>query len=172
MTVCICYVYFRYSDHSEVTVRTILEILLMQTLERHPGCQAMVEETYAQHLRERTEPTEPQLLSLLQRLVGHMSCTYYILDALDEAPTRIQLAILKALTSLNVKLFITSRPLETLQAHFPQAHTFAIAAQDADLDLLITKGIEESVELQRLLQANPLLRDEIFATIKQTCGGM
>jgi hypothetical protein len=71
-----------------------------------------------------------------------------------------------------VKIFITSRPLKPLEAHFPQTYIFAIAARDADLDLHITKGIEESVELQRLLTANPLLRDEIFATIKQNCGGM
>jgi hypothetical protein len=169
---CICYVYFRYSDHSETTVRTILETLVMQTLERHPGCQDVIEQTYARHLREKTEPSEVELLALLRRIADRMYCTFYILDALDEAPTRIQLAILKALTSLNVKLFITSRPLETLQAHFARAHTFTIAAQDADLDLLITKGIEENVELQRLLRANPVLRDQVFAIIKQNCGGM
>jgi hypothetical protein len=169
---CICYVYFRYSDHSEMTVRNILETLVMQTLERHPGCQGRIEQTYARHLREQTQPAEAQLLSLLRELVGMMTCTFYILDALDEAPTRIQLAILKAVASLNVKIFITSRPLETLQAHFPQAFTFTIAAQDADLDLHITQGIEEQVELQRLLKANPVLRDEIFAVIKQNCGGM
>jgi hypothetical protein len=169
---CICYVYFRYSDHSEMTVRTIIETLVMQTLERHPGCQDVIEQTYARHLREQTEPSEVELLALLRGIADRMYCTFYILDALDEAPTRIQLAILKALTSLNVKLFITSRPLKTLQVHFPRAHTFSIAAQDADLDLLITKGIDESAELQRLLKANPLLRDEIFAIIKQNCGGM
>jgi hypothetical protein len=171
--VCICFIYFRYSDHSEMTVRTILETFVMQTLERHPDeCKDLIEQVYERHLREKTDPTEGQLLALLRQLVGVMTCTFYILDALDEAPTRIQLAILKAVTSLDAKIFITSRPLKPLEPHFPQAYTFTIAAQDVDLDLHITKGIEKSVELQRLLQANPLLRDEIFTTIKQNCGGM
>jgi hypothetical protein len=171
--VCICFIYFRYSDHSEMTVRTIIETLVMQTLERHPeGCKGPIERVYERHLREQTEPTEAQLMALLRELVGVMTSTFYILDALDEAPTRIQLAILKALTSLKVKIFITSRHLKPLESHFSQAHICAIAAQDADLDLHITKGIEESVELQCLLKANPVLRNEIFVTVKQNCGGM
>jgi hypothetical protein len=155
-----------------MTVRAILEVLVMQTLERHPECQALVEQTYARHIRERTEPNEEQLLSLLRRLTESMAVTFYILDALDEAPTKIQLAVLRTLTSLNVKLFITSRPLKPLEDHFPQALKIAIFAQDEDLDLLIAKGIEESVELQYLLQVEPFLRDELFLKIKENCGGM
>ncbi|KAH6889061.1 hypothetical protein BKA70DRAFT_1409263 [Coprinopsis sp. MPI-PUGE-AT-0042] len=172
LKVCVCYVYFRYSDHSEVAVRSILEILVMQTLERHPECQALIEQTYARHLRERTEPTEEQLLSLLRQLTKGMTVTFYILDALDEAPTKIQLAILKTLASLDVKLFITSRPLKTVEASVPKAHIFHIVAQDADIDLHIAKGINENAELQRLLQVNPLLKDEIVSTVKRNCGGM
>ncbi|KAH6903055.1 hypothetical protein BKA70DRAFT_1155716 [Coprinopsis sp. MPI-PUGE-AT-0042] len=170
--ICICYVYFRYSDHSEMTVRTILETFVMQTLERHPGCMSLVEQTYARHLRERTEPSEAQLLALLRQLADCMFCTFYILDALDEAPTKIQLAILKTLDSLSVKLFITSIPLKPLEAHFPHAHTFPVIARDIDIDLHITKVINENAELQRLLQANPSLRHEIFSTIRQNCGGV
>ncbi|KAH6916383.1 ankyrin repeat-containing domain protein [Coprinopsis sp. MPI-PUGE-AT-0042] len=170
--ICVCYVYFRYSDRSKMTVRNVLETLAMQTLERHPDCLAIIEETYAQHLHERTEPTEEQLLALLGQLTKGMTATFYILDALDEAHTKIQLAVLKALASLNVKLFITSRPLKTVEANFPAAHTFLIIAQDTDIDLHIAKGINESAELQRLLQDDPELRDEIISTIKGNCGGM
>ncbi|KAH6880250.1 ankyrin repeat-containing domain protein [Coprinopsis sp. MPI-PUGE-AT-0042] len=170
--ICVCYVYFRYSDRSEMTVRDVLEILVMQTLERHPDCLAVVERTYARHLRERTEPTEAQLLSLLRQLNGAMAVTFYVLDALDEAPIKIQLAVVKTLASLDVKLFITSRPLKTMEANFPEAHTFHIVAQDADIDLLIAKRIGENAELQRLLQVYPFLRNEIISTIKQNCSGM
>ncbi|KAH6889033.1 ankyrin repeat-containing domain protein [Coprinopsis sp. MPI-PUGE-AT-0042] len=170
--ICVCYVYFRYSDRSKMTVRNVLETLAMQTLERHPDCLGLIEETYAQHLRERTEPTEEQLLALLCQLTKSMTATFYILDALDEAHTKIQLAVVKALASLNVKLFITSRPLKTVEANFPAANTFPIIAQDTDIDLHIAKGINESAELQRLLQDDPELRDEIISTIKGNCGGM
>ncbi|KAH6889029.1 hypothetical protein BKA70DRAFT_1163656 [Coprinopsis sp. MPI-PUGE-AT-0042] len=170
--ICVCYVYFRYSDRSEMTVRNILEILVMQTLERHSECQALVEQMYAQHLYERTEPTEAQLLGLLRQLTAGMAATFYVLDALDEAPVKVQLAILKTLASLDVKLFITSRPLKTVEDNFPNALTFHIIAQDTDIDLHIEKGISENAELQRVLNANPSLRDEIMSTIKGNCGGM
>ncbi|KAH6916393.1 hypothetical protein BKA70DRAFT_1502416 [Coprinopsis sp. MPI-PUGE-AT-0042] len=170
--ICVCYVYFRYSDRSGMTVRNILEILVMQTLERHPDCQPLIEQTYARHLRERTEPTEAQLLGLLHRLTKDMAITFYILDALDEAPIKIQLAVVETLASLNVKLFITSRPLKTVEANFPEAHTFAIHAQDADIDLHIATGISKNVELRRVLQADPSLRDELVSNIKYNCRGM
>ncbi|KAH6889045.1 ankyrin repeat-containing domain protein [Coprinopsis sp. MPI-PUGE-AT-0042] len=170
--ICVCYVYFRYSDCSEITVRRVLEILVMQTLERHPQCLALIEKTYDQHLRERTEPTEAQLLGLLRELTKDMAITFYVLDALDEAPTKIQLAVDETLASLNVKLFITSRPLEPVEANFPEAHTFHIVAQDTDIDLHIAKGISKSAALRRLLQVIPSLRDGIISSIKRNCGGM
>ncbi|KAH6909928.1 hypothetical protein BKA70DRAFT_1148496, partial [Coprinopsis sp. MPI-PUGE-AT-0042] len=171
--ICVCYVYFRYSERAEMTVRNILESLVKQTLERHPDCRAVVENAYARHLRESTEPTEAQLLGLLQELADCMTCTFFILDALDEAPTKIQLAVVKAFASLNVKVFITSRVLKTVESYFPQAHTFPIIAQDVDLDLHIAKGIDDIPDLQHLLrQADPSLREEVFSTVKQNCGGM
>jgi hypothetical protein len=155
-----------------MTVRNVLEVLVKQTLERHPEFQDLVEQSYAQHLHEETEPTEAQLLALLQQFTERMTVTFYILDALDEAPKKIQLAVVKTLASLNVKLFITSRPLKTIEASFPKAHIFPIAAQAVDIDLLIAKGINESADLQRLLEEDPGLREEIFSRIKQNCGGM
>jgi hypothetical protein len=155
-----------------MTVRTILEVLVMQTLERHPEFQALIEQTYARHLHERTEPNEEQLLSLLRRMTERTALTFYFLDALDEAPTKIQLSVVRTLASLNVKLFITSRPLKPLESRFPRALTFTIVAQDVDLDIHIAKEIEDSVELRYLLQREPWLMDELVSTVKKNCGGM
>jgi hypothetical protein len=155
-----------------MTVRNVLEVLVKQTLERHPECEDLVEQCYAQHLREGTEPTEAQLLGLLHQFAERMAVTFYVLDALDEAPKKIQLAVVQTLASLNVKLFITSRPLKAIEANFSKAHIFTIAAQAVDIDLLITKEINDSAELQRVLEKEPGLRDEIFSKIKQNCGGM
>jgi len=120
--ICVCYFYFRHSDHTELSIGAILSTFVKQTLERHPDCLLEVQDAYAQHLREGTEPTEAQLLHLLGQFNESMAATFYILDALDEAPTALQLSIVKALSSLNVKLFITSRPLEAVQANFPYAY--------------------------------------------------
>jgi hypothetical protein len=156
-----------------MTVRNVLEVLVKQILERHPESQALIGQTYAQHIQEGSEPTEAQLLGLLRELVDTMACTFCVLDALDEAPTKIQLAVVRALASLNLKLFITSRPLKTVEANFPEAHAFYIIAQEKDIDLLIAKRLDESADLQNLIkQAGPLFRAEIVAIIKQKCGGM
>jgi hypothetical protein len=170
--ICLCYVFFRYSERGEMTVRNVLEVLVKQTLERHPEFQDLVEETYAQHLREDTEPTEAQLLSLLRRFTEAMAVTFYILDALDEAPKKIQLGVVEALASLNVKLFITSRPLEDVQAYFTEAHTFRIIAHDIDVDVHFAKIIKLNPTLRHLFDGDQLFRDEVLSTIKQNCGGM
>lgn len=156
-----------------MTVRDLLEILVKQTYERHTGCRKYVEDTYSQHLREATRPTETQLLGLLRRLIASVSITFYVLDALDEAPVQLQRAILKALTSLDARLFITSRPLDDLQAHFAEASTFRIAAHNDDLDLYIKQKVDESVMLQSLLRRAPSsFREEVVSIVKTRCGGM
>ncbi|KAH6905407.1 hypothetical protein BKA70DRAFT_1504594 [Coprinopsis sp. MPI-PUGE-AT-0042] len=170
--VCVCYIYFRYSDHTEATTRSFLEILVKQTIERHPGCLPLFNKVYTRHIREKTKPSEEELLGLLQQFTAAM-VTFYFLDALDEAPTTIQIEIIQRLTSLNVKLFITSRPLKDVEAAFPNVHRFAIVARPSDIDLHIKKEIALSGNLRAILaQGGTLLRDEVYTSIKEKCGGM
>ncbi|KAH6904762.1 hypothetical protein BKA70DRAFT_1565435 [Coprinopsis sp. MPI-PUGE-AT-0042] len=171
--ICICYIYFRYSDHAELTVRGCLETLVKQTIERHPHCVSLFDEVYARHIREKTQPSEEELLALLRQFVGTMAIAVYALDALDEAPPKIQLELLQKLVSLNVKLFVTSRPLKTLAAHFPGTHHFPIVAHNDDITLHINQEISRSVELFTILQrADQSLHNKIVASVIQKCGGM
>lgn len=39
--ICVAYIYFRYSDSSTLTIRSILEILVKQTVERHQDCASL-----------------------------------------------------------------------------------------------------------------------------------
>jgi hypothetical protein len=165
--ICLSYVYFRYTERPEMTVRDVLEVLVKQALERHPEFQDLVEQTYAQHLREDTEPTEAQLLTLLHQFTERVAVMFCILDALDEAPKKIQVAVVEALASVNVKLFITSRPLKVVQANFTEAHTFHISAQDDDIDLHFTKVTKENPGLHHLFDGDPSLREEVLSTVKK-----
>lgn len=171
-SICVAYVYFRYSDAAELTVRGVLEILVKQTVERHPDCATLSEQTYARHLKERTQPTQAELLQLLHRFVDIKAATFYVLDALDEAPEKLRVDIVTAVASLNAKLFITSRPLKAIEAKFSDTKSFTIAAQDADLDLHISRGISLSENLQDLLDADSAFKQEVIASIKKNCGGM
>ncbi|KAH6909754.1 hypothetical protein BKA70DRAFT_1425474 [Coprinopsis sp. MPI-PUGE-AT-0042] len=172
LPVCVCYLYFRYSDHTKATTRSFLEVLVKQTLERHPGCLPLFNQTYARHIREQTQPNEEELLGLLHQLTDAMA-TFYVLDALDEAPTTIQLEIITRLTSLNVKLFITSRPMKNVEALFPNVHLFPIVAQASDINLHIDKEVSRSADLRAVLErGGPSLRDKIDASIKAKSRGM
>ncbi|KAH6909867.1 ankyrin repeat-containing domain protein [Coprinopsis sp. MPI-PUGE-AT-0042] len=171
--ICICYVYIRYSDRADLTVRNVLEILVKQTVERHPGCALIAEEVYVRHVRERTQPTEAELLQLLHQFTEAATATFYFIDALDEAPDRIQVDLVKKLASLNVRLFITSRPLKAVEARVPDAHCFSIIAQEGDLDIHITQEIARSRDLADLLErTGSSLREEIVSLVKSKCGGM
>src|SRR5215217_2502396 len=87
--ICVAYIYFRYTDGADLSVRDVLEILVKQTIERHSNCAAIAEEAYSRHVREKTRPTEAELLQLLHRFIAAKLITFYVLDALDEAPLRL-----------------------------------------------------------------------------------
>ncbi|KAH6888290.1 hypothetical protein BKA70DRAFT_59250 [Coprinopsis sp. MPI-PUGE-AT-0042] len=171
--ICVGYIYFRYSDHTTATVRHFLLVLVKQTIERHANCIPIFNEVFARHIREKTPPSESELVQLLRRFSEVIAATFYFLDALDEAPPDVQFNLLKRLSTLDVKIFITSRPLAHLDACFPEAHRFSIRAQDRDLEVHIAKEIERSPLLQTILnQGGPSLRNKIMLTIKEKCEGM
>ncbi|KAH6888317.1 hypothetical protein BKA70DRAFT_1202834, partial [Coprinopsis sp. MPI-PUGE-AT-0042] len=172
--ICVGYIYFRYSDHTTATVRDFLLVLVKQTIERHADCLPIFNQVFARHIREKTLPSESELVQLLRRFAEVIAGTFYFLDALDEAPPDVQFNLLKKLSTINVKIFITSRPLANLDSCFPtRAHRFTIRAQDQDLELHIAKEIECNTVLQTILnQGSPSLRDKIMSTIKEKCDGM
>ncbi|KAH6885662.1 hypothetical protein BKA70DRAFT_1574268 [Coprinopsis sp. MPI-PUGE-AT-0042] len=170
--ICVAYVYIRYSDHVEMTVQRVLEVFVKQIVERRPDFLPVVQGAYAPHIQDDTQPTESQLLGLLRQLTDHVATTF-VLDALDEAPVEIQLDLAKKLTSLNCKIFITSRPLRAIETHFPNAHRFAITAQEGDIDLLMEQKLEKNANLQELLEGlEGTFQEEILSAIKRNCGGM
>lgn len=167
--ICVAYIYFRYDESTNLTVKGILEILVKQTVERHADCAALATEAYTQHLLEDTEPTEAELLQLLLQFTALKDITFYILEALDEAPEMVQLDIVQKLSTLDVRLFITSR---LLKAELPAAHNFPISTREEDLELHISQELRRNPHLQRLLSRDKSLKDDIVLSIKRKCGGM
>ncbi|KAH6907874.1 hypothetical protein BKA70DRAFT_1150159 [Coprinopsis sp. MPI-PUGE-AT-0042] len=169
--ICVGYIYFRYSDHTAATVRDFLLVLVKQTIERHADCLPIFNEAFARHIREKTLPSESELVQLLARFSQGIETMFYFLDALDEAPPDVQFDLLKRLSTLNIKVFITSRPIANLDSCFPGAHRFC--AQDRDLDLHISNAITRSPVLQAILnQGGPELRYKVTSTVKKKCEGM
>jgi hypothetical protein len=173
-TICVAYYYLRYSEHTGLTVRSVLEVLIKQSVERHQDLLPLAAEVYDQHIREGTQPTEDELVGLLAVFVACKAVTCYILDALDESPVSVQLDLLRKLASLNALIFVTSRPMKDVQACFSKsAHCFEIVAQEGDLDLYIQQKLRGNAHLQALLvRGGTEQQEQLVATVKAKCGGM
>ncbi|KAH6892725.1 hypothetical protein BKA70DRAFT_1119278, partial [Coprinopsis sp. MPI-PUGE-AT-0042] len=166
--ICVCYIYFRYSDHTTATVRDFLLVLVKQTIERHADCLPIFNEVFARHIREKTLPSESELVQLLHRFSEVLAAMFYFLDALDEAPPDIQFDLVEKLNTLNAncKVFITSRPLAYANLCF-RAH------RTATLDLHIAQEIARSPVLRAILnEGGAELRYKITSTVKKKCEGM
>ncbi|KAH6902536.1 hypothetical protein BKA70DRAFT_1112840 [Coprinopsis sp. MPI-PUGE-AT-0042] len=167
--ICVAYVYLRYSE--PLAIRDILELLVKQILERHEDLLPIVQGLYAKHEREKTKPSQHDLMAVLEEFVERGKTLLFVLDALDEMRAEDRPILLRLLTSLDAMLFITSRPLETLQAQFPWAQVFNIAASPSDLDLHIKHFLRHSPDVVALLEGTDL-EEHIAETIHRKSGGM
>jgi ankyrin repeat domain-containing protein 50 len=149
----------------------VLESLIRQVLERHSDVGALVEQCYARHTRERTRPSPQVLAGLLADFIKHGKTLFLVLDAFDELAADDRSILLDLLASLDVKLFITSRPLETLQQDFPQAEFVTLAAQPSDIDLHIKESLRRNPDLRALVEGCDL-ENRIAETVQEKYGGM
>ncbi|KAH6902522.1 ankyrin repeat-containing domain protein [Coprinopsis sp. MPI-PUGE-AT-0042] len=167
--ICLAYVYLRYSE--PLSVRDVLESFVKQIVERHTDLGPLVESIYTPHERERTKPSQEELQELLSDFIRRGKTIFFILDALDEMRAEDRPHLLRFLASLNARLFITSRPLETLQQQLPEARLFNIAASPSDLKLHTKLFLQHSPDLMALLEGTNL-EEHIVERIHHKCDGM
>ncbi|KAH6903987.1 hypothetical protein BKA70DRAFT_583896 [Coprinopsis sp. MPI-PUGE-AT-0042] len=167
--ICVAYVYLRYSE--PLTIRDILESLVKQIVERHIDLLPIIEGLYVKHKRERTKPSQQDLMGVLTTFVGRGKTLFFVLDALDEMRAEDRPILVRLLASLEARLFITSRPLEILQRQFSQAQVFSIAANPSDLDLHIKNFLLHSPEVMALLEGTDF-EERIVETVHRRSGGM
>ncbi|KAH6890175.1 hypothetical protein BKA70DRAFT_1120663 [Coprinopsis sp. MPI-PUGE-AT-0042] len=167
--VCVAYIYIRYSE--PLSVQAILQSLVQQILERHADVAPLVESLYTRHQHERTKPSQQELVALIADFTRHGKTIFIVLDALDKLSPDERRVFVKLLSSTEVKLFITSRPLKALEGHFPDAQFFEITAHPSDVALLAKASICRNSELQDLLGHGELLEHVILA-IQHAASGM
>ncbi|KAH6902527.1 hypothetical protein BKA70DRAFT_1112935 [Coprinopsis sp. MPI-PUGE-AT-0042] len=168
-TICVAYVYLRYSE--PLTIRDILESLVKQIVERHIDLIPIIQGLYVKHEQERTKPAQNDLMGVLAEFVKLGKTLFFVFDALDELRVEDRPILLRLLTSLDAKLFITSRPLELLQQQHPQAQVFNIAASPSDLNLHIKDFLRNSPEVMALLEGTNF-EERIVETIHRKSSGM
>ncbi|KAH6894871.1 ankyrin repeat-containing domain protein [Coprinopsis sp. MPI-PUGE-AT-0042] len=167
--VCVAYVYLRYSE--PLSIRDILESMVKQIIERHDDLIPTIKALYTRHEKEKTKPSQQELREVLQGFVQCGKTLFFVLDAFDEMRADDRPVFLNLLASLDVKLFITSRPLQALQQQFASTRVFKIAASPSDLDLHIKHFLRHTPDLMALLEGTDL-EEQIAETIHQKSGGM
>ncbi|KAH6890131.1 ankyrin repeat-containing domain protein [Coprinopsis sp. MPI-PUGE-AT-0042] len=166
---CVAFVYIRYSE--PLTIQDILQSLVKQVVERHQDVVPIVSPVYARHKRDGTKPTPKELVKMLSEIIRSGKKAFFFIDALDELAPGDRRTLLDLLSSLDARLFITSRPLESLQRSFPRARFFDVAAHPSDIRLLIKDAIRQDPDLSELLD-NVDIEDKIIEKICQKSGGM
>jgi hypothetical protein len=154
-----------------LSIRDVLESLVKQIVERHHDLVPIIAEVYASHKREGTKPTQEELMGLLAGFITAGKSLFVVLDALDEMRVKDRPVLLRLLDSLEAKLFITSRPLEAIQRHYPHARIFEISASQADIELHVQEFLRHSPEVASLLEGTEL-EQHIAVTIYRMSGGM
>ena len=93
------------------------------------------------------------------------------MDGLEETDTEKDYALLRILSALDVKLFVTSRPLAKLELKFSGAAFFRVAAQDQDIRLHANDKISRDPDLEDLL-VDPDVKEEVTRKIISKSDGM
>jgi ankyrin repeat domain-containing protein 50 len=170
--ICVTYAYLRYSR--PLTICDILESFVKQIVERHPELGSLVETLYTVHKRERTKPSQEELQDPLNTFIERGKLIFFVLDALDALRAQYRPVLLGMIEVLHIKLFITSRPLETLQRQLPQDQVFSIAATPYDLDLYIKELFRHNADVVALLDGTGYewRIDGIVETVHRKSGGM
>ncbi|KAH6879714.1 ankyrin repeat-containing domain protein [Coprinopsis sp. MPI-PUGE-AT-0042] len=154
-----------------LAIRDILESLVKQIVERHDDLIPLIEAIYTRHKKERTKPSQQDLMEVLEGFIRNGKMLFFVLDAFDEMQAEDRPIVLRLLASLDVKLFITSRPLEPLQRQYSYAQIFNITASPSDLDLHIKHFLQHNPEVMALIEGTDL-EEQIAETIHQKSGGM
>ncbi|TFK25655.1 ankyrin, partial [Coprinopsis marcescibilis] len=170
--ICLLFAFCRYTER--LMVIDILLAILRQLLERHPQVLPYVKPMYERHEREKTRPSEAEVVELLRQIAtsGLFKQTFYILDGLDEAASDIQVDLLEILSSLPVNFFITSRPLDSIKDLVPSARFITVIASDPDIALLIDQKIHRMPVLRKLLMNHAALKAEVVSIISSKSSGM
>lgn len=97
-----------------------------------------------------------------------------VVDALDECSDQIRWGLVETLRKLepNVRLMITSRPLESISQELVDFERLEIKANRADIELFVDQQIRSNVNLRRIIQRSPGLRHDIKAAVRRNAEDM
>lgn len=114
-------------------------------------------------------------MECLSEVFRELSCTYIIIDALDECfDVNYMVRVLRSLHDMggNTRLLITSRHLEGYNSRLGDQTSIYVQATAGDINKYIQQSIKDNIKLEKALARDPTLEAEITDYIVQNAGGM
>ncbi|KAG2011164.1 ankyrin repeat domain-containing protein 50, variant 2 [Coprinopsis cinerea AmutBmut pab1-1] len=167
--ICVVFAYCRYSE--QLTVKDILEALIKQFIAADPSLTTLAESLYEKHRKQKTRPTQRELLDLVRQMESRFDIVFYVIDGLDEARVETQFDLILAINALRGQFALTSRPLQTLQSGLPTTKFYSVKAHKSDIVRLVVQKIKRNPGFYSLLQRHSYL-DELVQSIADKSNGM
>ncbi|EHK48124.1 hypothetical protein TRIATDRAFT_305868 [Trichoderma atroviride IMI 206040] len=172
----IAYVYFSYKDIETQTPVNVMASILQQLISDKQSFLSDLKSLYAQHIKENTRPSVPDIVSLLQDVVLSYSKVFIIIDALDECTDAddVRFILLTELKKLQHRmcLLVMSRPIPDLEEPLEGATRVNVEASLIDIKNYLLQRLESTRSMQKHLAEEPSLRDKIVSVIVQKIKGM
>ncbi|KAM0463933.1 hypothetical protein ACHAO4_000658 [Trichoderma viride] len=165
-----------YKDIETQTPVNVMASILQQLISDKQSFLSDLKILYAQHIKENTRPSVPDIVSLLQDVVLSYSKVFIIIDALDECTDAddVRFILLTELKKLQHRmcLLVMSRPIPDLEEPLEGATRVNVEASLIDIKNYLLQRLESTRSMQRHLTEEPSLRDKIVSIIVQKIKGM
>jgi Cdc6-like AAA superfamily ATPase len=174
-SVGIAYLYCNVKRKEDQKLHKLLASLLKQLSQQRsplPGC---VKSLYDKHKDKRTQPSIDEILRVLQSVAVQYSRVFIIVDALDECDTSdgCRHRLLSGLFDLSAKckanLFITSRPIASIEKEFEGKMKLEISASEEDVQRYLEGNM---FRLPGFVVRSLELQEEIKVSIIEAVKGM
>lgn len=173
------FVYCDFDQRSNQSSLAFIASMVRQILQQRHSNHLIPEilTLYKAHQTNNTRPTLVEMTGILRKLTSRLDQVHIVVDALDEYSEREEEAMefITVLRSFGrqVKILCTSRPATSLQsAYFMGWETIPVSAHEGDIKLFLEDRISQQHRLQRHVQDDPDLKDEVIHAIVHESQGM
>ena len=173
--IAVAYIYCNYKADQDQTTTALPAAVLKQLVQFRPITDKAVQQLYNRHTNQQTRPSLKEIRDTLCIVLTRFSCTYVVVDALDECPnhngTRHQFLaeLCKLQTDTDLRLMFTSRAISEIENEFGKALTLEVRASPEDVGKYVSSRIDQ---LSNCIRDDDALQKLVLEKISETANGM
>ena len=169
----VVYLYFNYKRRAEQTSVHFLRTILRQLLVSCALVPQSVKQFYDHNVRKGTQPSEEEIIMLLETFMATFTRVFLIVDALDECATYDRAKLLSTISVVQRKctlgLLATSRKLPEVQLAVHPDLILQIRASTGDVETFVRGHMGE---LSRCVRKSIDMQNHVVAAIAAAVDGM